>query len=146
MAYCQSLKKKQLMKFIYILLISISAALTISCQCRRCDAQNTLTMLNDTIFTDQFECLNMELLKKVAKKDIKDYYSYGEKYENGMPKNRITGNESSGFTQYLSLDTANYLSIDKTYYGDGKIEYKGVWNELGFKVGKWYNFNRMGIL
>lgn len=104
-------------------------------------------MINDTILTDKFECLDIQTLKEIAKADANEYYtsySYEEYYDNGLLKLTIYGDQKYGFTQYMSLDTTNYISMYKSFYPDGRIEKKGIKCDLGFHIGKWYKYDEYG--
>ncbi len=132
------------MRYTFLLLINILAFSHGGCKCE-CTAQNTTDMINDTILTDKFECLDIDKLKKIA--EIYDpnhefpSYSYEEYYDTGVLKLTIYGDQKYGFTQYMSLDTINYLSLYKDFYPDGRIKQKGIRCDLGFRVGKWYKFD-----
>lgn len=120
---------------IIILLIGVATFL-IACKNCECTSENIRTM-DDTTFNSLFERLD---IKEFEKND--EYY---EKYNDITVKVQITRFER-GYTHYISIDRLNYISIHKTYYSDGKIKDKGLYNDLGFPVGKWYEFNELGKL
>lgn len=105
-------------------------------------------MLTDTTLTSEFECFDIEQLKKIGTSSTsgsgKITYTYTEYYPSGLFKCHISGGEYGGYTQRISLDTVNYLSLYKSFYSNGKIKKKGITCDLGFDVGTWYTFSEIG--
>jgi len=138
------------MKYSFHMLLFLSVAVLNSCKNCECTSENTLAM-NDTIFDNQFECLDIDYLSKYGVSIMSnpegpyDYY-VKETYSDGVIKSYIQGDNGSGYTYYFNLDSLDYISIHRIYYSDGKIKIKGLYNDLGFRIGKWYKFSSSGNL
>jgi len=117
--------------------------------CCNCPPTTTNNMLSDTILTDKFECLNIALLKRIAKSysypqgnagDTSVDYGYIERNADGKMTLSTWGNDESGYELSVFFDTTNYTYLFKEYYANGMISHKGIMNGLGFSTGKWYYF------